>query len=1076
MSFFRLIRSGLTHHWRAHLGALLGTVLCSMVLTGSLLVGDSLRGTLRSHAQARVGRVESALVGGETLFRSALAEAIGPKLAPALLLRGSVAKPDGKARINQVQVLGVDSRFWELAPAADRRELQPGDAVVNTALAARLGIALGESLIVRVEKPSLFSRDAPLSGEEEVIESLRVRVVAFADDAHFGRFGLQATQIPPATVFLPLELTQQRLEAPGKANLLLSAAMGVAELQAAVIEHWQLEDAGLQTRPDPSGHGTELRTPRVFFEDSLVQKLPPATQALTYFVNSIRSGDQATPYSMVTAAPPGSLPFLPADLRENEVVISEWLAEDLGVQPGDPLDLSYFVMGERRTLEERSQTFQIRGVASKDDPAWNPSWMPDFPGLADVGNCRDWKPGFALSLDRIRDKDEAYWKQYRGTPKLFLSLEQGKKMWANRWGKVTSLRYTTGTLDNPKSDLLKTITPADVGFQFVPLRAQAMEATHAPVDFAGLFAGFSFFLIVSALVLVGLLFGLMVEKRTQEAGTLLALGWPARTVRSLFLWEGIGLVSIGSLLGGGLGVLYTRAILSALRSIWSDAVSGSEIRYFGDPLSLAFGIGGSSVAAWIAIAWVGRRSFRKAPRSLLAGEAPETSTTPAPLPPLGKKARGMALISALGALALWGGALWRKNPEPLWFFCGGALWLVALLFGVRWLLRRWAKGRMSAPRHLAWRNLGRRFGRTLVLVGVLASGSFLVLSVEVFRKAPAPSGLPRQSGTGGFALFGELATPVYEDLNRTEVRDLLALPKETGVRALMLRKKEGDEASCLNLNRAIQPQILGVPSEELADLGAFRFASQANWRILQTEGEGWIPVVADEATLLWALQKRIGDEIRVPDGLGGEVRLRLVAALSGSILQGSLLMDQKAFERVFPQLGGYRVLLLDAPAGKEESTRAAWSRALADRGLELNPAAQRLAELDAVANAYLSIFQVLGGLGVLLGAVGGGVVAARNVVDRRGELALLQATGWSWNQVRRLLLSEHCLQIFLGITVGGICAWLTTVPRLEIQGEPVAWTPMFAWLFVLASTSLLSVGIAVRMAMPKRLLEALRSE
>jgi ABC-type lipoprotein release transport system permease subunit len=142
----------------------------------------------------------------------------------------------------------------------------------------------------------------------------------------------------------------------------------------------------------------------------------------------------------------------------------------------------------------------------------------------------------------------------------------------------------------------------------------------------------------------------------------------------------------------------------------------------------------------------------------------------------------------------------------------------------------------------------------------------------------------------------------------------------------------------------------------------------------------------------------------------------------------------------------------------------------------LNPTSRRLAELDAVANAYLSIFQVLGGLGVLLGAVGGGVVAARNVVDRRGELALLQATGWNWSQVRRLLLSEHCLQIFLGIAVGGICACLTTVPRLEIQGEPVAWMPMLVWLFVLASTSLLSVGIALRLATPKHLLEALRSE
>ena len=111
--------------------------MCALVITGALLVGDSLRGTLHQQAAARVGRVVAALVGGEHFFRSALAQDISNDAAPVLLLRGSASRGDGSARLNQVQVMGVDARFWALAPDGERRELQAGDVVVGLALDGR---------------------------------------------------------------------------------------------------------------------------------------------------------------------------------------------------------------------------------------------------------------------------------------------------------------------------------------------------------------------------------------------------------------------------------------------------------------------------------------------------------------------------------------------------------------------------------------------------------------------------------------------------------------------------------------------------------------------------------------------------------------------------------------------------------------------------------------------------------------------------------------------------------------------------------------------------------------------------
>lgn len=1079
MTIFRMALEGIRYHWRAHFGAGIGAALCAMVLTGSLLVGDSLKGTLNAQAQARVGRVESALVGGEHFFRGALAGEISNEAAPVLFLRGSASKADGSARLNQVQVLGVDPRFWALAPEGDRRELQPGDAVVSAALAARLGLSTGDSLAIRVEKPSAFSKDAPLSGEEDAIEALRARIVAIADDARFGRFALQAGQVPPATVFLPLEQLQQRLDVPNRVNLLL-ANLSPEQLRAAAGRHWTPEDSSLEVRTLNADAGFEVRSARVFLEDSLLQVLPPGEASLTYFVNELRHEEAATPYSMVTAARPGSLPFLPADLAPDELVISDWLAQDLGVEAGSEIDLRYLVMNAKRQFEERTRKFRVRSVEPLGTAGWDGSWMPDFPGLADAGNCREWKPGFALDTSKIRDKDEEYWKKHRGAPKAFMALETGRELWATRWGATTAVRYLGGGAGAVSAAAVpKALNPQVAGIQVLPLRALADAATDAPVDFAGLFLGFSIFLVAAALALVGLLFGLMVENRVREAGTLLAMGWPVFWVRFLFLTEGTGVALLGAVLGTCAGVAYTNGLLSALATVWSSATGGAEIRFYAAPISLAGGMFGSTLAACGAMAWTTRQSWKRSVRALLAGEA---------LPDAGGVGSAKMLRLWIAALCFGGpgvammvkGVMDRRiNPEA--FFGAGSLLLLASLLLSRVTLGALARGAIASIRQLAFRNLGRRPGRAIAVVAVLAAGGFLVLSVQVFRKE-APSGPgERSSGTGGFALLGELAAPVYEDLNLESVRDSLGLPvgqAQQAVHVSAVRVRDGEEASCLNLNRAVRPRILGVPSLDFEKVGAFRFVEKgAAWSLLRSrDPAGAIPTVVDEDTLMWALQKRVGDEFTLPDGRGSDVRLRVVATLGGSVLQGALLVDESRFIEAFPDAGGYRLLLIDAPESQIEEVRSKWSRALQDRGLELRPAAARLGELQAVANTYLAIFQVLGGLGVLLGAVGVGVVAARNVVERRVELAVLEAGGWSRGQIRRLVLMEIWPLVAAGLGIGGGCAWLVTVPGQWIRGAEPLFEPFALALAALGFVSLTAVHVALGLSLGGDPGEVLRRE
>ena len=1077
MTLPRLIWEGIRYHWRAHLGACIGAALCALVLTGALLVGDSLRGTLQQQAAARVGRVQAALVGGEHFFRSALAQEISNDAAPVLFLRGSASKGDGSARLNQVQVMGVDARFWALAPDGERRELQAGDVVVSGALAQRLGVEVGESVVVRVEKPSAFSKDAPLSGEEDGIEALRARVVAIAEDSRFGRFALQAGQVPPATVFLPLEQLQQRLGVEGRANLMLSSLTPEA-LKSATNQHWTPEDGSLEVRPLADEAGFEVRTSRVFLEDSLLKALPEGNPSLTYFVNALSSDEHATPYSMVSAAKPGSLPFLPVDLAPDEIVVSDWLQQDLELEVGGELEVRYLVLNGKRQFEERTRRFKVRAVQALQADGWDGSWMPDFPGLSDVGNCRDWKPGFALDTSRIREKDEAYWKMFKGAPKAFIALETGREMWGNRWGATTAIRYTGENAANQVAAVSKAVTPQVAGVQVLPLRELADAAVDGPVDFAGLFLGFSIFLVVASLALVGLLFGLSVESRRGEAGALMAMGWPVGKVRMLFLGEGIGVALFGACVGTAGGFWYTQAVLSALSGVWRGATGGATLTFCVAPVSLVLGLSSAVLSAVIAMAWVSWSAWRAPIRQLLSGEAVAAGGV------LAQRRNGWGTLVMLaclgGGAALLGYGLWKREVNPGGFFGGGSLFLIALLVGCRLVLGRLAQGRLRAIRHLAIRNAGRRPGRAVAVISVLSAGAFLVLSVEVFHKDTAEGGNGRGSGTGGFALIGELATPVYEDLNLASVRDNLGLPLDPAVNVVSIRVRDGEDASCLNLNRAVQPKLLGVPSEVLQQLGAFRFVEPASgWAALRS-GIGLsqepIPAAVDEDTLQWALQKKVGDVLQIPDGRGGKVRVRLAATLAGSILQGALLVDEARFIEAFPDAGGYRLLLMDAPKETLSEVRSAWSRALQDRGLELLAAEQRLAELQAVSNTYLAIFQVLGGLGVLLGALGVGVVAGRNALERRGELAILEAGGWRHSQVVRLLLWELLSLVATGLGVGGGCAWLVTVPGQWLRGAEVHPAPLLISLSVLGGVAFLSVRVALALSLSGRVGDVLGRE
>ena len=164
----------------------------------------------------------------------------------------------------------------------------------------------------------------------------------------------------------------------------------------------------------------------------------------------------------------------------------------------------------------------------------------------------------------------------------------------------------------------------------------------------------------------------------------------------------------------------------------------------------------------------------------------------------------------------------------------------------------------------------------------------------------------------------------------------------------------------------------------------------------QASADGTVPVFGDANTLQYSLHKEVGQTVDLPGGADSKHSAKIVGMLDGSVFQGVLLMSEDNFRKLFPNVAGYRYFLIDVPgpAANGDRLAALLETQLTPYGFEAERVSDRLANFLAVQNTYLSTFQTLGGLGLLLGTLGLATVMVRNVLERRGELALLSALGF----------------------------------------------------------------------------------
>ncbi|MBC8166005.1 MAG: ABC transporter permease, partial [Bryobacteraceae bacterium] len=1008
MTTAQLLQRNLTYFWRTNLAVIAGVAIAVAVLAGALLVGDSVRGSLRDLFLQRLGNTDH-VVTSAGFFREQLAADIQnheefarggfAATAPLIALEGSITHEASGSLGTGIRVYGVDERFWAFHGQQNRGPLNR-EILVSDGLARELGSSAGDSLLLRVQKPSEIPAESLHSKKEDLGRTLRLTMRESLSSAALGEFSVQPQQSATRAVFVSLKLLQKDLEQEGNSNLILigeasrtpTTSDKSALLERILRDKTSLKDYGLTLRPLDEQRSISLEHDSKLVNDSLAETARQTagrlsmrvTPVLSYLANSIASGERSIPYSLVTALDEESFAAMrwgdgetggqgdagtgrrggaktrrPGDTKASAslssdsasprprvsvstaappIILNEWAARDLSVREGDPITLEYYVWHEGGRLETKTAQFQLAGIVAIVGAASDRNLVPEYPGITGSEDLSDWDPPFPVDLDRIRKQDEDYWDQYRTTPKAFIPLSTGQELWRSRFGNLTSLRLIPSgmplpqALDNYQQQLKSTIDPARMGLNVIPARQQGLEASRGATNFGEYFLYFSFFLVISALLLTALFFKLGVEQRLREIGLLQAIGYPASRVRKLFLLEGIVISIVGSVIGLAGALAYGQLMMTGLSTWWVEAVGTTMLKLHVAPLSLLLGAVGGVVAALVCIVWTLRRLGRESTRSLLTGSLTRDAGTPKrgdaetrrsgdmvtprsgdmETPRLLSPRRRVSLsprlliafVLTLLGLVLLLLASFQVIGQTAGFFGGGLVLLAAVLcYQSAWLRRNRGKAIHGTGwwpvSQLGFRNATYHPGRSVLCIALIASAAFIIVSVDAFRRRDGAPTLDRKSGSGGFPLLAESLLPLVHDPNTREGREALNLAAGDSAASLSsvtftrFRVRPGDDASCLNLYQPRNPRII-APTDDFIQSGRFEFQDslaesneekENQWLLLNRESpDGAIPVIADENSLTYVLHLKLGDEF-VLHRQSGPVRLRVVGSLADSILQ-----------------------------------------------------------------------------------------------------------------------------------------------------------------------------------------------
>ncbi len=1081
MKLSTLVLNSTRYYWKSNLSLLLAISLCAAIITGALTVGDSVRHSLMRTAEYRLGESRFSVSSGDSYFTQSLANRLKQQIigntCAIIGLDGTASANTTKLVLSKINIWGIDKNFGVVTGSGFFDSIPPGEVIISDNVALGLNLKTGESIIVKFEKLGTMPKNSPFVPEQEQYMTRRLKVFKIADKNQLGRFGLRNIQTAPFNVFISIDWLNKELNFSDHSNLILVKSDERKErIQEALINSFTIEDLGLQVKKHSEKKYWVISSDKVFIKDQIIENItdafPGSQPVVSYFANTLQFKNRISPFSFVST-------FYDTQLAISEIAINSWLAEDLKAQPGDTLKMDYYTMGLLRDLEEHSCNLVVSQILPMQDQTGDDILIPDIPGLSDTEKCSEWETGIPIDFESVRDKDEKYWYDFGATPKVFVDTDIATKLWKNRFGTFTSVVIQTERLssDSIENRLTKSILPAQAGFQVKDVKSDSEFAANNSTDFSQLFIALSFFIIVSAIILIALLFLFTMETRSGQIGLLSALGYSMATIRKVFVFEALIISFVGALLGLVLSFFYTNLIFIALAKVWNDIVRTSILELSIEGKSLALGFIISIAVSIITVVLSINRMLKLRIVQLQKKQKVFSARRK-------NRIRQFTLIILILIMALIAFYQIHSNDrlQPNLFFAAGSVFLIILFILTGYIFEKIDSGKQDqfGLFRLILKNIVRNRRRSLIVIVLLGIGSFLVITTGANKKDLFSDASNKSSGTGGFTYIAESTLPVLKDLNNSQVKKEYGINSD--VKVCQFRKFKGDDASCLNLNRISNPQILGVDPGELK--GRFSFVTSTSefdrenpWASLNKDNGGLVPAIADQTVIQWGLGKKVGDTLKYQNEAGEEILIILTGGLAGSVFQGNVIISEDNFIKHFPSVSGSNFFLIDSPSENPSQIEEQFYRAFRDLGWIMTTSADKLAEFKSVENTYLNIFLILGTFGLLLGTIGLAIVLIRSINDRQQEVGIYAVSGYSGKLIRKILVSEYVMLLVLGCLIGLSVSLLAVFPNLVNRHIGISTGFLVSTTAIIIFHGILWIVIISSIKIKKlKLVESLRNE
>jgi ABC-type lipoprotein release transport system permease subunit len=1070
------------YSWSKFLYQIVITAILCAVITGSFLTGASVRKSLRDNSLEHLGNTGVLISSGMRYFSPGLVRKMSQMkkfdCAGLLELKGSVTGFLNQKSFNNINIYAVNEDF----PDFQNSKITPrnGEVIINNHLSEQLQVKVGDDIIIRFRKITGIPPDAPFAETKEEESSLVLKIGSVLSAKDKGDFSLSISQITPSNVFISIsDLKNLYGKEPGFNRLILDRNTGlkineISELLKEVIEP---SDLGLTIRQVKATGQTEIVSERIFLDNEIVNQIrksiPQASPVITYMANEIRSGDRTTPYSFVSAIP---ATFFSSSHKKGAISINDWLADDLQVHNGDSISLTWYSPDSLKSLSTAKKKFIIEETVSMKG-IWSDSMlMPDFPGISGTEHCSSWDAGVPVKLNEIRDKDEAYWDEHRGTPKAFLSYDEGSELWGNNFGIATSLRFPDGfSVSYVKKSLTGKFDPRLCGFEITNIYHDSISAASKSVDFSTLFISLGFFMIVASMLLLWFAVSFYLETKENEIRALFAIGFRKKSIAKLLFLETSLSALAGCLAGAFAGLIVNVIIIKALNSVWQGAVQT-------DTLTASFSLAGILPGLLLSISFIGILLIIRIKRQL---RNPYKGSEEIQVPKK-KVVKISSIVFFILTIVTFLASLIFEEKEIILSFVSGVLLMISLLAFLGKTIMRMDKTKLPYDhRRLSWLYYSFFPSHALTPVLFIAAGIFAFFITVVNRKDFDSLQNKRSSGTGGYLFWIENTMPILDDPGTYEGKIKLGLDADSlsNLRFVTMKRLPGNDASCLNLNHITAPPVLGVDPKDFIEKKSFSFAgksvdkSEANaWDYLNKKaGDDIIYGIADQTVLEWGLKLKVGDTLAIRSESGKTLKIVIAAGLKSSVFQGYILIGKDKFRTFFPSVPGTSVMLADGAVHNSDFYKTALEDRLSQYGTDISLTSDRLSSFYRVTNTYLSVFAVFGGLGMVTGIAGLGFVILRNYNRRRKEFALMLANGFRMKEIKNLMFSEQIRTLLSGIITGISSAMVATLPSLRNSAD-IPWVYITLMITAIFLSGLVAITIASRSVNRSSLVIALKNE